>query len=116
MSQSKLSREVIEAAIEGFEIQRRRAEEQITELRRLLTGVAAPSSESKQSRRKFSPATLEKMREAQRRRWAKVRGESGAANQPKAKKSSGRRLSAAGRKAISEAAKKMWADRKANAA
>ncbi len=47
------------------------------------------------------------MREAQQRRWAKVRGEAAAAKPKPAKRK--RRLSAAGRRAIAEATKKRWA-------
>jgi hypothetical protein len=52
------------------------------------------------------------MREAQQRRWAKVKGESATASVAKASRPK-RRLSAAGRKAIVDALKKRWAAKKA---
>jgi hypothetical protein len=107
---AQLSEAVILAAIEGFESQKARIDQQIAELRALLPGARTASVGSSQSatrKRKFSPEALQRMREAQARRWARVRGESApaAAEEPKRK----RKLSAAGRKAISEAAKKRWA-------
>ena len=109
-----LSREIIEAAIEGYESQKLRIEEQLGELRRMLSGAPSSGGSGSQSpKRKFSAATLQKMRQAQRRRWAKVRGESGPAAAGKAKAKPQRKLSAAGRKAISEAARKRWAAKRA---
>ena len=107
-----LTREIIEAAIEGFEYQKRHIDGQIAELRTLLDGSAkaAPAaSKPAKGKRKFSAEALERMREAQRRRWAKARGEKPAAKSAKRKS----RLSAAGRKAIVEALKKRWAAKKA---
>ena len=72
----------------------------------------APRHTGNRSPRHFSPATIQRMREAQQRRWAKVRGHSVAGPKPKAK----RIMSAAGRKAISDAAKKRWAMQKARGA
>ena len=116
MAELQLSTEILEAAIEGIEIQKRRMDEQIAELRNLLGAEhLATGADSKPGRRKFSPATRQKMREAQRRRWAKVRGEAGpSSGSGKAKPR--RKMSAAGRKAIAEAAKKMWAARRARRA
>ena len=112
MPQPGLSREIIEAAIEGYESQKLRIEQQLSELRRMLGGAPSTATAgTKSAKRTFSAATLQKMREAQRRRWAKVRGESGTAPTRKAKPH--RKLSAAGRKAISEAAKKRWAAKRA---
>lgn len=108
-----LTREIIEAAIDGFEFQKRHIDGQIAELRTLLKGdaPAAPAAASKPAkrRRKFSAQALERMREAQQRRWAKVRGESPVPKVAKPK----RKLSAAGRKAIVDALKKRWAAKKA---
>jgi hypothetical protein len=67
-------------------------------------------------RRKFSAAARRKMREAQQRRWAAVKGQTkppapaAKAGKPK------RRLSAAGRKAIIAATKKRWALKRAGTA
>ena len=84
----------------------------------MLNGGHA-SPEATPTKRKFSAAALKRMREAQQRRWAKVRGESAptakialAAKTAPVKKAK-RKLSAAGRKAIAEAQKKRWAARRA---
>jgi len=118
---TKLSNEVIIAAIKGFESQKEQVDTQIAELRQLQNGNRAESAATSQvrtrKRRKFSVAARRRMREAQQRRWAAVRGEtapagSTAATAPKRK----RRLSAAGRKAIIAATKKRWALKRAEAA
>jgi hypothetical protein len=104
----KLTAEIIHAAIEGFESQKRRIDAQIDELRELLKGnstVSSVSVEPAQPRRKMSAAARKRIAAAQKARWAKVQAEAGAPQQSKPK----RKLSAAGRKAISEAAKKRWA-------
>ena len=75
----KLNAEIINATIEGFESQKRRIDSQIAELRGMLDGnrpqPATTSEAAPRKRRKFSAAALKRMREAQQRRWAKVRGE-----------------------------------------
>ncbi len=118
----QLTNEIIEAAIQGLENKKAHIDSQISELRQMMGGkaAAAPATKAKGGRRKFSAEAIERMREAQKRRWAKVKGKSDsapstaakstAAKAPKKRKS---RLSAAGRKAISEAAKKRWAARRA---
>ena len=116
----KLTAEIINAAIEGFESQKRRIDSQIDELRQLLNPVgtgAAPASATPAPKRKISAAGRRRMAAAQQARWAKVRGQadlpsSPAASKPARKK---RKLSAAGRKAISEATKKRWALKRAEA-
>jgi hypothetical protein len=116
----KLTAEIINAAIEGFETQKRRIDSQIDELRQLLNPVgtgAAPASAAPAPKRKISAAGRRRMAAAQQARWAKVRGQadlpsSPAASKPARKK---RKLSAAGRKAISEATKKRWALKRAEA-
>jgi len=81
-------------------------------------GQAATTPEATPRKlRRFSAATRRTMKDAQQRRWAKIRGESAPPSQarpepPKAK----RRLSAAGRKAIQEAERKRWAKKSAEAA
>jgi hypothetical protein len=121
-----VTNEVIEAAIAGFEGQKHHIDAQIAELRAMLNGGhAAPSArtEATAPKRKFSAAAVKRMREAQQRRWAKVRGESAPmakAAAPAAKvtpiaKKPKRKLSAAGRRAIGDAQKKRWAAKKAAA-
>lgn len=111
MARATWSKEIIEAAIDGFESQKQRIESQIAELRVLVNGTAAASAVETTSGkrvRRFSAATIKRMGEAQKRRWAKVKGESvneAAAAVPKKK----HRLSAAGRRRIIEATKKRWA-------
>jgi hypothetical protein len=114
----KLTNEIINAAIEGFEAQKKRIDEQIGELRSFLTGSSAETAAAPKvtgKRGKFSDATRLRMKEAQQRRWARIKGESAppppvTATVPvKAK----RQLSEAGRQAIAEAARKRWAAKKA---
>ena len=113
---TKLTNEVITAAIEGYEFQKSRIEQQIAELKGLLTGgrakTAAPADSTPPKRRKFSAATRRKMKLAQQKRWAKIKGESKPAPAKAAAKPK-RKISAAGRKAIAEAARKRWAAVKA---
>ena|SRR5947209_4506861 len=116
-----LTNEVINAAIEGFEAQKQRIDARIAELRSMRDGDGGSNTQtptaprSGRRKRKFSPDALRRMREAQQRRWAKVRGEvepsAPAASKP-AKKKRGR-LSEAGRKAIQEALRKRWAAKRA---
>jgi hypothetical protein len=115
-----LTAEIINAAIEGFESQKRRIDSQIDELRQLLKGdrtEVAADSQPPARNRKVTAAARRRMAEAQKARWAKVRGEVSPPSQvapPEAPKRK-RRLSAAGRKAISEAAKQRWALKRAAA-
>ena len=113
-----ISRQIIEAAISGFEGQKLHIDAQIADLRAMLNGgKVAPSTEPKpaSAKRKMSPATLRRMRQGQQRRWAKARGESTInlevvpASKPK------RKLSAAGKAAIIAALKKRWAEKRAGA-
>src|SRR5580704_10336630 len=100
---TKLDNDILAAAIEGFEDQKKRIDAQIAEIRRLLTGGAAePAAKTEPGkRRKVSAAGRKRMAEAQRKRWAAKKG-SGAAHEaakrePQKPK---RKLSAAGRKRI----------------
>jgi hypothetical protein len=118
MPVTKLTNKVIEAAIEGFEAQKKVINAQIAELRAVLTGTAEPTAAKvapAPKKRKVSPEGLKRMKEAQQRRWAKIRRESKApAVKTPAKKSKPKhRISAAGRKALSLAMKKRWAAKKA---
>ena len=108
-----LTKEIIEAAIDGFEAQKQRLDVQIAELRAILNGgPTAPSRESTagKTKRKLSPEALKRMREGQQRRWAKVKGELPQAEAKAAKPK--RKLSAAGKAAIVAALKKRWAAKK----
>jgi hypothetical protein len=116
----KLRPEIITAAIEGFESQKRRIDDQIAELRALLVGGTTETTATLEApgrkRRKLSAASRRRMREAQQRRWAKVRGESepSAPAKPELEKPK-RRISKEGMARIIAATKKRWRLQKAAA-
>ena len=75
---------IYHAALEGLELQKKRIDEQIGEVRALLAGktkaaakpAAAPApakAVKKQKRRKLSEEARERIAEAQKKRWAKFR-------------------------------------------
>src|SRR5262249_18742111 len=105
---AQLTNEIIDAAIEGFEAQKRRIEDQIAALRDMKSGVAPKSTGSRQ----MSAAGRKAIADAQRRRWAETRGEAVPARSAKPVRKK-RVLSAAGRAAIVAALKKRWAAKKA---
>jgi hypothetical protein len=111
----KLTDEIIDAAIEGFEAQKRRLDDQISELRAMRSGSPVASTPAKQPRRQMSAAGRKAIAEAQRKRWAAQKG--GAEKGPEAKpaKKAKRKLSAEGRANIVAALKKRWAAKKAAA-
>src|SRR6202050_1193133 len=120
MPTPKLTAEILNAAMEGFESQKRRIDSQIDALRQLLSAgrtEAPPASGARAPKRKMSAAGRRRVAAAQKARWAKLRGESAlppspvTSEHPKRK----RKLSAAGRKAISEATKRRWALTRAEA-
>jgi len=89
----------------------------LAEVDRLIaeeSGQATPAVEKSVSiakpgkRGKFSAATRAKMAEAQRKRWAKLNGETPAEAVAKGSGNK-RKLSVAGRKAIADATKRRWA-------
>src|ERR1035437_9368161 len=104
MPTQKLTNEIITAAIEGFEAQKKKIDAQIAELRSFLASgpeAAAASTEGAPRKRgKFSAATKLKMKEAQQRRWARIRGESATPAPAMAPAKPKRQLSEAGRQAI----------------
>ena len=110
---TKQDNDILAAAIEGFEAQKKRLDAQIAEIRQLITGgkaEPAATPEPGRKRRKVSAAGRKRMAEAQRKRWAakKQSGVAPKAAKPEAQKPK-RKLSAAGRKRIIEATKKRWA-------
>jgi hypothetical protein len=120
MPTPKLTKEMVAAAILGFEEQKRGIDAQIAELRAFLSGEPAESAltpvSTKRPRRKISAAGRKAMAEAQRKRWAAVKGKTPTATPTsKAAPKPKRKLSAAGRAAIIAATKKMWAAKKAAA-
>jgi hypothetical protein len=102
----------MEAAIAGFEAQKHRIDQQIAELRQLMSGApsapAATETPTGRPRRKMSAAGRKRIAEAQRKRWAEARKDGSAAPKALAKKGK-RRLSPEGRRRIIEATKKRWA-------
>lgn len=113
---TKMTNTIIEAAIVGFEAQKKDIDAQIAELRAIHTGApeSAEAAPVKGSRRKFSAAARKRMREAQRLRWAKIKGESAAPTKKAPKTVRPKRgLTAEGRKAPSISMKKRWAAKKA---
>ena len=117
-----LTPEIITAAIDGFESQKRRIDNQIAELRAMLFGSPAETNtiteatpeSSIRKRRKISAAARRKMALGQKARWARMRGEAeppapDTAIAPKTK----RRISKEGMARIIAATKKRWAAVKA---
>jgi hypothetical protein len=104
--------EILIAAIEGFEDQKKRIDAKIADLQQVLgTGTAdGATSEASKPRRKVSAAARRRIAAAQRKRWAASRNQSGRASEavpsPARKK---RKLSAAGKRRIIEATKRRWA-------
>ena len=116
---AQLTQGVIDAAIEGFESQKQRIDEQIAELRALSNGHASSvksSAPQETKKRGMSAAGRRAIAEAQRKRWAAAKGqaetETPSAVKPAKKK---RVLSAAGKAAIVAALKKRWAAKRAAA-
>ena len=112
-----LTKEIIEAAIQGFEAQKQHIDAQLAELRAMLSSASAGSAPTSQptdrKQRGMSAAGRKAIAEAQRKRWTAVKGKSAA---PKTAKKPKRKLSAAGRAAIVAALKKRWAAKKAASA
>ena len=71
----RLDPEILEAALEGFALQRRRVDEQIAELRAMLAGQRTPATVAsvKPRKRRRSAAARKRMSEAQKKRWAKLK-------------------------------------------
>jgi len=110
---TRLTQEIISAAILGFEEQKRHIDTEIGELRAILSGSSAEPAATppKHKRRKMSAAGRARIAEAQRKRWAESKRQSAsAASEPLKPK---RKLSRAGRAAIVAATKKRWALKRA---
>jgi hypothetical protein len=110
MAIPRLTSEIIDAAILGFEEQKRRLDGQIAELRAVRNGASQMAPASVRPRRKIGAAGRKAIAAAQRKRWAALKGGSATSEAPKKAK---RKLSPAGRAAIVAALKKRWAARKA---
>jgi hypothetical protein len=110
---TKFTPDLINAAIAGFEFQKRRIDSQFAELQQLLNGdrtLAAAGADASAPKRKVSAAARRRMAAAQKARWAKLRAASAPTAPAHAAKPATRqrKLSAAGGKAIGQAAKKRW--------
>ena len=119
MPTHKLTPEVINAAILGFESQKLRIDAQIAGLRAMPTGTptaTAAAEAPKGKRRKMNAAARKRIGDAQRKRWAESKKESAPSSPvaPEAAKPK-RKLSAAGKAAIVAALKKRWAAKRAAA-
>ena len=105
-----LTKEMIEAAIQGFESQKQHIDSQVAELRAMLSsnanGSAPDSQPTSDKKRGMSAAGRKAIADAQRKRWAALKGGSVA-------KKTKRKLSPAGRAAIVAALKRRWAAKKA---
>ena len=110
MPTRNLSPQIINAAILGFEEQKRHIDTQLAELRAMLPGgpaePAAAPEVLKGKRRKLSAAARRNIGDAQRKRWAESKKPTSATSETPKRK---RKLSAAGKRAIVEATKKRWA-------
>src|SRR5580704_17069140 len=107
----KLTPEIIQAAIAGFELQKTQIDSRIAELRTMMAGGSTEpdilASETGKPRRKFSAASRRKMAAAQRARYARLK-QGSEPEQPLAAKPK-RKVSRAARKKMAEAQKKRWA-------
>src|SRR5215831_12459257 len=109
---TRLSKEVLNAAIEGFIEQKKRIDAQIADIRQIMSGGSANGAAPAKRTRGVSAATRARISAAQRKRWAQAqqaaRSQTAhvAAPTPVRKK---RRLSAAGRLAIIAATRRRWA-------
>jgi hypothetical protein len=108
---TKLTSEVITAAIQGFESQKVHIDSRIAELRAQLDGrtvVEPTEATTPRKRRKMSAAARKRIAAAQRKRWAEAKKQTGSSS-PAAAPKRKRRLSAAGRQRIIAATKRRWA-------
>jgi hypothetical protein len=114
MPTQKLTNEIINAAILGFEEQKRQIDAQVRDLRAMLSGApvetAIPEA-AKPARRKVSAAGRKKMALAQKKRWAAKKA-TAKSSTPVAKKAKGG-ITDAGRAALAAAMKKRWAAKRA---
>jgi hypothetical protein len=108
-----LSRDILIAALAGFNLERKELDQKIAGVEALLKGgETQPTTPAATGpRKKRSAAARQKMALAQKERWARVKGDSTTPRTPEPKAK--RKLSAAGRAAIVAALKKRWAAKKA---
>lgn len=108
MFTTRLTPEIIAAAIEGFEAQKTRIDARIAELRATLNGgpaAAETAHEPPRKRGKISAAGRIRIADAQRKRWAESK-KATKPSTPEAAPKPKRKLSGAGRSAIVAATKR----------
>lgn len=108
-SKSSPSATLLEAALEGLQLQRSRIDEQIAEVRRLLgqRSSAPPASRGKsqtgapagpRGRRPLSASARKRIAAAQKRRWAEYRKQGGGASEARGRKAPAVKKSGAAKK------------------
>jgi hypothetical protein len=102
----KVANDVLEAALIGYQQRANEIEAKIAELRRQIGSPTETATGRR--RRRLSVEARQKIAAAQRRRWAKAKGQAAPKSAPKK-----RHLSAAARKRIAAAQKKRWAELRA---
>jgi hypothetical protein len=114
----KFTSQIISAAIAGFEQQKIEIDQQINELRAMLSGgsveIATTPEAAPGKRKKFSAAARRKMALAQKARWAKIKGEA-EPPEPATALRAKRKLSAAARAILAANLKKARAAKAAKA-
>jgi hypothetical protein len=111
--------EILEAALIGYEHQKKEIETKIEQLRAYLGGHVAPMNEAASPRKRtFSAATRKRMAAAQQKRWASKNATAetapaeAAAPAKGTKKATRTPMSAEGRERIAAAQRKRWAKTK----
>src|ERR1051326_2330066 len=105
-----VDRNLLEAALFGYERQRDEIEAKIAEIRNQIGGKPAAAPAAPGRRRTMNAAARARIAAAQRKRWAEYKKTHGTpAKAPKAK----RVLSAAARKHIADATRKRWIEYRA---
>src|ERR1035441_7269458 len=87
MPKSQLTTEILAAALEGFEAQKKRMEDQIAELKATLSGEStkpAASPVPAKRKRTMTAAARKLISAAQKKRWAKLKKTSQRPSQPAA--------------------------------
>jgi hypothetical protein len=121
MPTRKFTRDILLAALAGFQLDKQRIDTQIAEVEAML-GSGGPTQEAaseeaprKRTRKNFSAAARRKMALAQKARWAKIKGESEPEPSTPEPTKTKRTLSAAGRKSLQESMRRRWAVKKTEA-
>jgi len=114
MPTQKLTPQLIEAALLGFEQQKRRIDVQMAELRQMLDGQHTDAADATpetapRKRKKFSAASRRRMALAQKARWANIKGQSAQPAATPAESKRKRRISKEGMARIVAATKARWA-------